>query len=961
MDNTTMDTLVIDIQSTSTDATVSIDKLTKSLENLRNSLTGVVNASKGLTSLRNIAKVGASTNIKVKQPDRMQKVMDNVKVAPAFDNISAKNLEIQRSTSNLIVGYDELNNNLQKIGTSYKDLIPIQVIEQGKNSIQKLKATSGEVVIVTKKMKNGFATFDTTIKSTSPQVKTLNDRLNSLQQVMSSVQVKVLAVGTAMWNMAKKSISFVKQASEEAEAVNLFTVTMGKYAEEGTEWIKKFSDALYLDKVSVMQYMGSFNSLVKGLGVGAENSYLMSKNLTQLVYDFSSFKNISIESAYEKLISGISGELEPIRNQGVAMSEATLQTLAYELGIEKLVREMTEAEKAQLRYIQIMRSTSDWQTDMGRTIITPANALRVLQQQFIQLGRAIGKVFIPIVMELMPYVIALTQVITAFAERLAKFFGYVVPDIDYSKLGDISAGITDIGNSASDATKKLNTMLAPFDDLNVVQTNKQKDGSGLAGIGGDLGVILPEYDALANLNTKFAEGVEDAKKNLEKLLPVVVAIGVAFATWKVATGVLDTVTSISNISTALSNITPMSAKKWSKILGGGLVTAIGGVIASIGVGLGWSAIKQALEDNGWDKESLKTYGIGTGLLVIGGFLIGAGIALATGGAILTGGLIGAIAAAVIAALAFLITTVVTHWEDIKKGWNEFWVDIDNKLDTAKEDISKKWDEMWVSVGNWFDQEKQSWSDNWTTFTETASGMWSVMADDISTTWDETWVTVGNTFDTIKEEWSTKMTELKTNISDTWDETWVNVGNTLETKWTKAKTWFGDHFGTKEDWKNIFKSLTDGATEKLDELKTKFENWKANIKTPHFEWSSKDSFKVTGWMKDALDALNLPTSIPKLKINWYQDGGYPTSGDLFFANENGIPEMVGRIGHQTAVANNDQIATSITNALITALDQYDFGGGKSPTIIYIGNKKVYEGYGDYVSDENDRYGTNVIKI
>ena len=156
-------------------------------------------------------------------------------------------------------------------------------------------------------------------------------------------------------------------------------------------------------------------------------------------------------------------------------------------------------------------------------------------------------------------------------------------------------------------------------------------------------------------------------------------------------------------------------------------------------------------------------------------------------------------------------------------------------------------------------------------------------------------------------------------------------------------------------------MTDGATEKLDELKSKFENWKANIKTPHFEWSSKDSFTVTGWMKDALDALNLPTSIPKLKINWYQDGGYPTSGDLFFANENGIPEMVGRIGHQTAVANNDQIVTSITNALITALNQYDFGGGKSPTTIYIGNKKVYEGYGDYASEENDRYGTNVIRI
>ena len=98
-----------------------------------------------------------------------------------------------------------------------------------------------------------------------------------------------------------------------------------------------------------------------------------------------------------------------------------------------------------------------------------------------------------------------------------------------------------------------------------------------------------------------------------------------------------------------------------------------------------------------------------------------------------------------------------------------------------------------------------------------------------------------------------------------------------------------------------------------------------------------------------------------KASWYAEGGYPSSGELFFANENGIPEMVGRIGNQTAVANNDQITTSITTALLSALDQYDFGGGSSPTTIYIGNKKVYEGYGDHVANENDRYGTNTIRI
>jgi hypothetical protein len=118
-------------------------------------------------------------------------------------------------------------------------------------------------------------------------------------------------------------------------------------------------------------------------------------------------------------------------------------------------------------------------------------------------------------------------------------------------------------------------------------------------------------------------------------------------------------------------------------------------------------------------------------------------------------------------------------------------------------------------------------------------------------------------------------------------------------------------------------------------------------------------KINPNSKIGFDGATLPFNASW--VNGYATGGYPTSGELFFANENGMPEMVGRIGNQTAVANNDQITTSITNALMSALNQYDFGGGKSPTTIYIGNKKVYEGYGDYVADENDRYGTNMIKI
>src|SRR5699024_8007926 len=199
------------------------------------------------------------------------------------------------------------------------------------------------------------------------------------------------------------------QAASYYEALNLFATTLGDKAQEGMEWVEMFSGALYLDPANVMQYMGSFNSLIKGLGVGEEQAYLMSQQLTQLTYDLASFKNLDFETAFQKLQSGISGELEPLRAVGVALSEATLQELAFSLGIQESVSAMSEAEKAQLRYIQIMRSSTDWQADMGKTLTTPSNALRVLREQFNQLGRAIGNVFLPILMMIVPYVMVVPE------------------------------------------------------------------------------------------------------------------------------------------------------------------------------------------------------------------------------------------------------------------------------------------------------------------------------------------------------------------------------------------------------------------------------------------------------------------------------------------------------------------------------------------------------------------------
>lgn len=147
-----------------------------------------------------------------------------------------------------------------------------------------------------------------------------------------------------------------------------------------------------------------------------------------------------------------------------------------------------------------------------------------------------------------------------------------------------------------------------------------------------------------------------------------------------------------------------------------------------------------------------------------------------------------------------------------------------------------------------------------------------------------------------------------------------------------------------------------------EAKSGFEN-KFNlsgikIKMPHLSWSTQPA---SGWTAKILSALSLPTSLPKLNVNWYAEGGFPTTGDLFIANEAG-PELIGRMGNQTAVANNDQITEGIREAAYAAMTQALSENSQGhKTEVYIGNEKVYEGYGRYQNYQSNKYGVSTIRI
>lgn len=325
---------------------------------------------------------------------------------------------------------------------------------------------------------------------------------------ISSLQAK-FGIYYAMFSRAANVMGgWVTKSNEYVENLNLFTVSMGQYAGEALKYAEQVQSAMGIDMSEWIRTQGIFMQLGTGFGVAKDKAYQMSKALTQISYDLSSYFNIDIASAQDKVKSGFAGELEPLRNLGYALDQATLQQVAYKNGIQQSVNAMTQAQKSQLRYIAIMEQSRNVMGDMGRTLMTPANAMRILGQQTTQLTRALGNMLIPILMQIVPYVQAVVVVLTEAAQAIANLFGFTIPTIDYSGLDGLASGTGDVTaglEEATSAAKELNGSLA-FDELNIISKNNAPAGGGVGG-GGDLGLDMGkfDYDFLGEAQNKVNE------------------------------------------------------------------------------------------------------------------------------------------------------------------------------------------------------------------------------------------------------------------------------------------------------------------------------------------------------------------------------------------------------------------------------------------------------------------------
>lgn len=401
-------------------------------------------------------------------------------------------------------------------------------IETVGNSFAKLPSNIQKVIAAT----------DGATKASSKSAKSYMSLSNQLNGFMRSAAklVSLKAIATYLGNAAEKFNSYY-------EAANLFGVSMKGLTGEASTFINKMETLLGIDPTEAMNNMATIQGLTTSFGMASDKAYVLSKNLTQLGYDLASLKNIPVAESFTKIQAAISGELEPIRRLGVDISNARLQQELLNLGYSQSVSTLSQADKAVLRYIAIMKQTTDAQGDFARTLSSPANMIRILQAQLNSLARAVGSLLYPALKSILPPLIAAVELVKELVTGIASMMGVKVEFPDFSSASDAVGGVTDAMDNTTKATgkaaKAFKNYIMGFDELNVIQKDNGSSGGSGAGAGAAGNILgdvdLSGYDMFKNY---VGSSVDEIKAKLEKLLPLISGIAAGFATWAISNAVL---------------------------------------------------------------------------------------------------------------------------------------------------------------------------------------------------------------------------------------------------------------------------------------------------------------------------------------------------------------------------------------------------------------------------------------
>lgn len=555
--------LSVEISAESQGAELNIDKLTAAISNLRTkgnvakvcssldklsaSISALKSASTGLDGLSKITSfMNGLANV-----DLTQSTKGIRSVANALNKISSVNLG-NMDFSGLGSKMNSLKNGLSPISSiSDSSIKSLRGVSSAINSIAKIPS-------ITKKLDSKtLDDFAEVCKKVASAISPLASKLDKVGRSFSSLPSKIKSAvnsttrfssanqkaSTSLSSLASQLEAIKKRAAQLVslkaiatylanavtkfndfyEATDLFNNAMGELSGQATELINKMESLLGIDPTEAMTNIATIQSLATSFGLASDKAYILSKNLTQLAYDESSYWNKDTATTFTAIASAISGELEPIRRLGVDLSQARLQQELLALGFNKQVSSLSQADKAVLRYIAIMKQTANIQGNLAQTISSPANMVRILKSEISQLAKAVGQLLYPAFKAILPVLIAAVDLIKEFVVSLASVFGQKIEFTDFSKtqkdIGGVTSAMDDTADATKAAAKAAKDYTMGFDELNIIDPsqNSGSSGSGGGGAAGNLlgDVDLSQYDMFKDYAGSAVDEIKAKLKSLD--------------------------------------------------------------------------------------------------------------------------------------------------------------------------------------------------------------------------------------------------------------------------------------------------------------------------------------------------------------------------------------------------------------------------------------------------------------
>ena len=266
------------------------------------------------------------------------------------------------------------------------------------------------------------ASFDNARQELARMSQQLDEFDNQAHKADNTLNTLLRTLGLV--TIARKAFDVLKAgvdyASDLAEVQNVVDVTFGNAASTVNSWSKTTLNAYGMNEVSAKRYVGTMGAMLKSSGLAGDAIVGMSQDMVGLAGDMASFYNLDLETAFQKIRSGISGETEPLKQLGINMSVANLEAFALSQGIDKSYQSMTQAEQVMLRYNYLMATTGDAQGDFARTSDSWANQTRLLSESWTQFTGILAEQLLPALTTVVSWMNKIVSFLTENADTVME-------------------------------------------------------------------------------------------------------------------------------------------------------------------------------------------------------------------------------------------------------------------------------------------------------------------------------------------------------------------------------------------------------------------------------------------------------------------------------------------------------------------------------------------------------------